>query len=499
MRLDAAAGSDASDEHRRDAPIHDATHDPAQDDGPRENGAAPYEPAPPGALARAVASIRAHASLADALRLVGAALLVTSLSRFLLAGVEVDDDLHRFALLLGQTALFTGAGFVVARLFDDARGARLLFALALLSVPAGFAVLGAMAYSFAPLDPAALRAPSFWPTEGAGTPDARDLPAFARWRVASLRETLIATGAAAAVLLPTTFFALAVLARGAALRIGVASLLACAFLLVPVRDPSWTGLLVLGSGLVAALALRGPSTDDPALHTLEARFARLLPFAPALVIAARTFVVDSPDAAFLALSGAALVLLARASLRAPGRGSRAVAVPFTVGVVGAALVGTGLHQLLPATFGAGAGLIAFAAAGAAVLELGRRVAPGRSTRLAETCWSLGLLGYLVFTALVGGAGANAPGIVAGASTVVALSLWRARPWLGVAASPVLAIGLAGVALATFEWMTEHGWQSLVALGLAAVIGGSVVQRHGPALAARWRSARPYAAGASKAG
>ena len=498
MRLDATAG-DASDEDRHDAPIHDAIHDPAQDDGPRDDDATPDEPAPSGALTRAVASIRTHASFADALRLVGAALLVTSLSRFLLAGVEVDNDLHRFALLLGQTALFTGAGFAVARLFDDARGARLLFALALLSVPAGFAVLGAMAYSLAPIDPAGLPAPSFWPTEGAGPPDARDLPAFARWHVASLRETLIAAGAAAAVLLPTTFFALAVLARGAALRIGVASLLACAFLLVPVRDPSWTGLLVLGSGLVAALVLRGVPTDDPALRTLEARFARLLPFAPALVIAARTLVVDSPDAVFLALSGTALVLLARTSLRALGRESRASAVPFTFGVVGAALVGTGLHQLLPATFGAGAGLVAFAAAGAAVLELGRHVAPGRSTRLAETCWSLALLGYLVFTALVDGAGANAPTIVAGASAVLGLSLWRARPWLGVAASLVLAIGLAGIALATFGWMTEHGWQSLVALGLAAVVGGSVVQRHGPALAARWRGARRDATGISSVG
>ena len=183
MRLDATAG-DASDEDRHDAPVHDAIHEPAQDDGPREDGATPDEPAPPGALARAVASVRTHASLADALRPVGAALLVTSASRFLLAGVEVDRDLRRFALLLGQTALLTGAGFAVARLFDDARGARLLFALALLSVPAGFAVLGAMAYSLAPIDPASLPAPSSWPTEGAGPPDARDLPAFARWRAA---------------------------------------------------------------------------------------------------------------------------------------------------------------------------------------------------------------------------------------------------------------------------------------------------------------------------
>ena len=64
---------------------------------------------------------------------------------------------------------------------------------------------------------------------------------------------------------------------------------------------------------------------------------------------------------------------------------------------------------------------------------------------------------------------------------------------------MLAIGLAGVALTTFERVTEHGWQSLVALGLAAVVGGSVVQRHGPALAARWRSARRDAPGISSAG
>ena len=422
---------------------------------------------------------------------------MTSLSRFLLAGVEVDDDLHRFALLLGQTALLTGAGFAVARLFDDARGARLLFALALLSVPAGAAVLGAMLYSIAPLDPATPPVSTFWPSGGTGSLDARDLPAFARWHVASLRETLLAAGAALAVPIPTAFFALAVLARGAALRIGAAFLLACAFLLVPVRDPSWTGLLVLGSGIVAALALRGLPKDDPALRTAEARFARLLPFVPALLIAARTIVADAPDAAFVATCGVALLLPARASMRAAGAASSRSTVLFPIGAIGATLVGTAVPGLAAgAPSYELAGLAGFVAAGAAVLELERHVRQGPVTRLVEGAWSLALLGYLVLWALVDGLGANAAPIVAAASAVVAPSLWRGRPWLTATAALVVATGLAEVASSVLGWMAEHGWQSLVALGLAAVVAASVVQRHGPALAACWRDRTAFGGRAS---
>ena len=479
-------------------PVAPAAVDGAMDDA--TVAATVDEDAPRGALARAVASVRAHASVADAMRLVGAALLVTSLSRFLLSGVELDNDLQRFVLLLGQTALFTGAGFAVARLFDDARGARLLFAVALLSVPAGLAVLGAMLYSLAPLDPSVPPVATFWPT-GTGALDGRDLPAFARWHVGSARETAIAAAAAALVLLPTTFFALAVLARGSAVRIGIASLLAGAFLLVPVRDPSWTGLLVLGSGLVAALALRGLPREDAALRTLEGRFARLLPFVPALVIGARTLVADSPDPMFVALSGAALLVLSRALLRAVGRASRLGPALFPIGAVGAALVGAGLYALaLPVVPAGSAGLVGFAAAGAALLvELGRHVEPGRTTWLVESVWAFALLGHLLFEALAGGVAASAPPVVAGASAVVALALWRGRPWLTVAGSLVLAAGLAGVGVSAFEWMSAHGWQSLVGLGLAAVVGASMVQRHGPSIAARARGPSRSAGHASDAG
>ena len=55
-------------------------------------------------------------------------------------------------VLLGQSGLLALAGLAIGYLLKEPKGARVFLTLALASVPANMAVLGAMVYSIAPLD-----------------------------------------------------------------------------------------------------------------------------------------------------------------------------------------------------------------------------------------------------------------------------------------------------------------------------------------------------------
>lgn len=472
MRLDGAA-STSSGPHPE---VHAETV--SDDDG---SSATSVERTGP--LARALASVRGHASVADSLRLVGTLLLVAGLSSFLLAGVEVRNDLQRFGLLLAQTATFAGVAFALVRWLEDARGARLLLGVAALSVPAAFAVLGAMLYSLVSGDVTPGSIGGAW-SEPAAL--AREMPAFARWRPGSSGELAIAGLAAAVTLVPTTFFALAVLDRGSARRRGAATLLASAFLLVPLRDPTWAGLLMLASGAVAALLLHGSTDRGIGPRTPGGRFARALPFVPAIVIGGRTMLVDGPEPAFLTLGALAVLLAVRATLKATGPTSGLHVPLLPLGTWCAAAAATQALRLVDLGSPETSALLPFAAVAIALVEFGRCSAAARTIRLLENLWGTGLLACAAFWAVLGPSGHAAIVLIVPALAVTGLATWRGRAWLGVFGSLTCIWGVLWLVGPAVEWMADHAWLSLAATGLAAVIGASVVQRHGPVIAARAR-------------
>ena len=55
-------------------------------------------------------SVRNFATLSEALRILGAAVLVASMSVFLLQGWNEGNDINRYLLLLAQTGLLSAAG-----------------------------------------------------------------------------------------------------------------------------------------------------------------------------------------------------------------------------------------------------------------------------------------------------------------------------------------------------------------------------------------------------
>lgn len=239
-------------------------------------------------LARTLNAIREGASIAGLLRIGGAVLMVMSLSAFLMQGVDAPSDLHRYLLLLGQTLLLSAAGFSVGFWLKEPRGARVFFSLGLISIPANFAVLGAMIYSITPLD-------------GLIT----QYPAYASWQSASLNELLIAAAAALMVLLPMSLFCFAVMARQSKWWLSACYLLASATLLIPMRDTFSITLISSLCTVAIVILLAARQKNQKHQATSEEKFAKALLFIPPILMLSRSamlYGIDPPLALAMVFS-----------------------------------------------------------------------------------------------------------------------------------------------------------------------------------------------------
>lgn len=229
-------------------------------------------------LARTLNAIREGASIAGLLRISGAVLMVLSLSAFLMQGVDAPSDLHRYLLLLGQTLLLSATGFGVGFWLKEPRGARVFFSLGLISIPANFAVLGAMIYSSTPLD-------------GLIT----NYPAYASWQSASLNELLIAAAAALVVLVPMSLFCFAVMARQSKWWLSACYLLASATLLIPMRDTFSITLISSVCTVAILILLAARQKNQQRQATREEKFATALLFIPPILMLMRSAILYGID------------------------------------------------------------------------------------------------------------------------------------------------------------------------------------------------------------
>ena len=85
-----------------------------------------------------------YASLSNMLRLLGAGVLMTSVSVFLFKGWSTGNDVERYLMLLTHTLLLAGTGLVIGRWVKESKGARLFLGLAQIFAMVNFAVLGAI-------------------------------------------------------------------------------------------------------------------------------------------------------------------------------------------------------------------------------------------------------------------------------------------------------------------------------------------------------------------
>jgi len=265
-------------------------------------------------------SVRNFATLSEALRILGAAVILASMSVFLLQGWNDGNDIRRYLLLLTQTGLLTAAGFAMSHGLKETKGARVFFGLSLVSIPANFTILGALLYSVFQWDG-----------------DLVNYPGYASWTIDNLAGTGLTLGGAMLVLLPVTWLCFAIMARHSAKSLSFHFLLLNALLLVPIRGSLAAGTIGLLGVLYALYVVGKLVGKDRSLKTGEGRFALATLFIPLGIILFRSMYFYQVDSLMVAMVSLTLFLLARQVSLFPDRGAR-VAVLLEVLSVPLALV-----------------------------------------------------------------------------------------------------------------------------------------------------------------
>jgi hypothetical protein len=204
------------------------------------------------------------------LRIVGAGALVVAMYGFLALGWQSGNDVLRYLMMLGHTGLLSVIGLASGHWLKEGKGARLLLTLALVSVPANFAILGAFVFS------------------QTSAIDVASYPHYVAWAVGSLPAALMTTAGALLVLVPVTLVGFTVLARGMSGTLSLLFLVSNLALLLPLRDPQWIALLVslLTAGVV--WSSRRAAHDRSVARTGEGVTALGLQLLPLGVLLGRT-------------------------------------------------------------------------------------------------------------------------------------------------------------------------------------------------------------------
>lgn len=227
------------------------------------------------------------------LRLLGAAALLIAMYSFLTKGWQNGNDLFRYLLMLGHTAALAGIGLASGHWLKEGKGARLLLTLALASVPANFAILGAFIFSQTAMV------------------DAARYPHYVAWSVDTLQTALITSGIALLVLVPLTLLGFTVLARSISKKLSLLFLLSNAALLWPLRDPQLVALLALALTGAILYFSRKTAHGNAAAKTGEGITALALQLLPLAVLTVRSLWLYSIDLFLLTAMSATLFLILR--------------------------------------------------------------------------------------------------------------------------------------------------------------------------------------------
>ncbi|MFK7856010.1 MAG: hypothetical protein AB8B79_17970 [Granulosicoccus sp.] len=420
-------------------------------------------------LSNTLENIQKASSIAGMLRMFGAGLLVFSLSLFLIQGIDTTTDLQRYFLLLGQTSLLTLAGFAVGYLLKEPRGARVFFGLGLISIPANFAVLGAMIYSIVPLDSIVT-----------------SYPDYASWQSSSVAELFTAGIAGTVVLVPMSIFCFAVLARNEKSWLSIAYLLSSASLLVPMRD--MFSMTILSSVTVIGIIIMLSRYRDTKsnLSTSERRFAHALLFAPPLLILARSTMLYSVDFHFtLALIISCYYLLRCAVIRQTVGSPWIMALQFgtlTTVVVLASMM-TSLLGAYLAIFNST--LVYGLILAALLVELSRHITNVRMLSYMQGVWSLTIVASLFLDYVFW----NGP-----ASIVTSLIIATVIIASGVLFRHLFSTLIGILAFAGHLFLNgselvaallSSGWLGMAIAGASTIVLGSVIERYWPVVQLRF--------------
>jgi hypothetical protein len=417
-----------------------------------------------------VESLRNFATLSECLRVLGAGVVLASMSLYLMQGWQTGNDINRYLMLLAQTALLAIAGFAMSHGLKEARGARVFFGLALVSIPANFTILGALLYSVFQWD-------------GALT----TYPGFATWRIDQLAATGLTMGCALLVLLPVSGFCFAVMARKSAGRLTLHFALLNLLLLLPVRASVVAGALAL-LGIAHALWItRRLLAENPAFRTAEGRFALGVLYVPMAIMLFRSLYFYDIDSLMVAMLAMAAFIAMRQTALFPHRSARLANALHVASLPMAALVVLALAEALSppltAAWLAPLTALSYAAFG---FDIWRRT-PNRKVRsVAAGAVSVALTaGFSLGVALQPSAIMAALALLTG--TLMIAGGYRTRGVLPVTGGCITltAGGLLGFD-ALFAVVVASSWVTLAVVGTSAIVVGSLLDRHGALLRERAR-------------
>lgn len=423
-------------------------------------------------MERVLGALRGVATLSEVLRILGAMVMLASLSVFLLQGWHEGNDVSRYLMLLTQTGLLTAAGFTLAYGLKENKGARMFFGLALISVAANFTILGALVYSVVQWDAGLVHYPD-----------------YASWQLVGAGGAAVTLAGALLALVPVTLLGFAIMARRSFKPLAVHFLVLNALLLLPLRGSLAVGTLALAATLYALWQTRRLGRRDTTLATREGRFALTTLFLPVVILVFRSMYFYAVDSLMVAMLATVAFVLLRQFALAPERDRRLRSfveiVSMILALVVAATLTDGLQPVLADVWL----LPAFAAAFCLLCgDVGRRAGTQALSRMAYGFAALMLALCFLYNAAAF-PGLITAGVCALLGACLALAGHGGRD--GVALFAGYAMGLGGAVLGFGELVAlfrRADWVDLALLGGGAIAVGSLLDRHGAALrlrAERW--------------
>lgn len=396
-------------------------------------------------------------ALTRALRACGTLVLMGAASAFLLGHWDGIGDVVKYFVLLGHTVMLLVAGLVTSAKAHDSRTARTFMLLTLGAIPINFAITGGFLYSQFALDPAVT------------------LPSEITWVAGS---ALVAVGIAAisaAVLFAAGYVASRGLVRQQALPATLALLGTSAALWVPLRVPSFAGVVLLCVACVALFFEARRWRKASCMRTLEGRLVRALIASPIVLGVARTVIYYGSSGVFL---GGALMVAGLATFLLSDVDDEEDA-STTVPVLSAVLSAVGCCAVI-ADLGATLHLGRVTAMWF-VPSTGVLVGYSFATQVARTplrhiaaWWALTLavitlpfnfvLGNLMLALLIG---------------VAALSFgtWERNKTLAAVGSSLALLSLIGSVYRSIDLGGVSSWATLSGFGLVFILGAVVVERY----------------------
>jgi hypothetical protein len=398
--------------------------------------------------------------LPQMLRILGAGAVLIAMYSFLMKGWQGGNDMLRYAMLLGHTGAMAGIGLASGYWLKEGKGARLLLTLALVSVPANFAILGAFIYS-----QTAIVELAFYPQ-------------YVAWAAESLSTALWVTGAALIILLPVIWIGFLTLARSISKRLALLFVLSNLALLIPLRDPQLIGFLV--TALIAFIMFFSANTAKRhvSANTQEGMLALALQYLPLAVLLGRSLWLYSTDLFLLTVMSAvvfvgvrqlSLLLISNSSLR--GWLELFSTVPALV--VGAGLYATlSDAQALPVFL-----ILPLSALASALLiyDISLRSKGARSYRmLAIVILASGLFVNIYF---IGGVMTALMSMLLGGATS-AYGYHRKQIAVFVGGIVMVGVGVINQLYYLFQQFDLGSWATLAIAGITAIVVGSLIESKG---------------------